>query len=308
MIVTYVVKDNDTLEAIAAQFGVNWQDIVTYNHLHFPYIAPNPQDYQVAASGSVVFTLPFAESVPVVIPQGTLVAAPGINTQLTRYYKTTQAVTINPGSLSATVTVQCTQTGPVGNIGANRITQIVGNNPYNLAVTNPQPFTNGKSLNIATTGTVLYIPLRADMTAPSQPIIDFYAEFCKTDICLGPDGEFQVGNDGDLLVVSGLDNLAQDLKLRLETDKRDYIPNPNYGSNLLAIATSGEPYREKLLELEVTEVLKQDPRIKDVVNVQVSIVYPVARITADVTLVSEPERVHRLSLPLPLKERAAIGS
>lgn len=307
MLQTYIVRDNDTIVGIAEQFGVNWYDIVSYNKLDYPYISSNPQAYQTYASGSVTFTLPFAESVSVVIPQGSKVAAPGINTNLTRYYTVTSTVTINPGSLSVAATVQCTLSGDIGNIGPNRITQIVGANPYNLTVTNSQAFTNGTSLNVATTGTTLYIPLQENMTPPQQQITDFYAEFCKTDIYLAPDGEFRVSNDGDLLAVSGLDNLALDLRLRLETAKGDYVPDPSFGTNLLEIAASGEVYREKLMELEVTECLNQDPRIGEVVNVSVQVVYRVANITADVTLASEPERRYRLNISVPIEGSVAGG-
>lgn len=291
MIITYIVKDNDTIESIAEYFYHDrnrWIDIVTYNQLDYPYISLNPQDYQTYASGNVIFSLPYTLNTPVTIPQGTIVIAPGINTQLTRYYQTTQPVTIYPGQLSATVNVQCTVAGDIGNIGANRITQIQGPNPYNLTVTNPQPFTNGKQLNVATVGTVIYIPLDGEV-ANTSSTTDYYAELCKADIYLDETGEFLIAPDGDLLTVSGLDNLALDLKLRLETPKGEYIPNPNFGSNLLDIATSGEPYAQKLLQLEVEEVLKQDPRIKDVTNVLINTEYPHSDILVNIVLINESE-------------------
>lgn len=290
MILTYIVRENDTLESIAEHFYHDrdkWQIIAEYNKLDYPYISSDPQNYQTYASGTVVFSLPYVIQNPVVIPAGTQVTAPTLNTQITRYYIVTATVTINPGSLTATANVRCTMKGTIGNVGPNRITQIIGANPYGLTVTNPTAITNGKELNIATTGSILSIPLDDNVTPPQQPITDYYAELCKTDIVLTPSGEFTVGLDGDLLTVTGIDNLTQDLKIRLETAKGDYIVDTTFGTNLLNIATNNMPQRETLMELEIKEVILADPRVKDVTNVSVEITYPTAYITAEVVLAND---------------------
>ena len=105
----------------------------------------------------------------------------------------------------------------------------------------------------------------------------------ERDLKLGKDLRFQfdeVGADlvatpkGDLGSVSGEDNLAQAIIDRLATEQGelDDLGHANYGSNLDAFIgeVNDEETRQRIM-LAVSECLAQEERIKEVINVSVTV-------------------------------------
>jgi len=85
-----------------------------------------------------------------------------------------------------------------------------------------------------------------------------------TDIYL-IDGDFQIGANGDLLVLDEKKTLIQDVINRLKTVKGSYEIHPDYGTNIYNyIRASADDLT--LLELinEIEEELLKDPRIWEV--------------------------------------------
>lgn len=91
-----------------------------------------------AATGELTIT----GTAKLVIPAGSLFSTAAINNATSVDYETLEAVTI-PESGSITVEVRCTQTGIVGNTGANTIIMVSSNLHGITAVTNPEAVTGG---------------------------------------------------------------------------------------------------------------------------------------------------------------------
>ena len=69
---------------------------------------------------------------------------------------------------------------------------------------------------------------------------------------------------GDILTVSGLDNLKQALNARLLTPKGALLLHPNYGSNLHKLFNRATRNQIRLIENEIMRTLKTDARVQDV--------------------------------------------
>lgn len=91
-----------------------------------------------AASGSITVS----GNAGTIIPTGSLFATAAVNDEPSVAYETTEPATI-PESGSVTIPIQCTQTGVIGNTGANTIILVAGKNTGITSVTNPDPITGG---------------------------------------------------------------------------------------------------------------------------------------------------------------------
>lgn len=94
----------------------------------------------------------------------------------------------------------------------------------------------------------------------------------------------------DLATVSGRDNLAQAVIMRLLTPVGELAPlgHPNYGSRLHElIGRENTPTNHNLIKLYILESLKQEPRIAAVSAVEVA-PHPIHRMRVDVTLTLQP--------------------
>lgn len=90
----------------------------------------------IAATGVVKFTRDSAATTDYTIPSGTTVGTGGDDNVT---FVTTESTTINSGTSSAKANVECTETGPVGNVGAGTVTVLVEKPTGVDSVTNPNP-------------------------------------------------------------------------------------------------------------------------------------------------------------------------
>lgn len=76
----------------------------------------------------------------------------------------------------------------------------------------------------------------------------------------------------EVATVSGAENLKQQLTLRLLCEKGELIYYPEYGTRLYKLLTkSMTPNRIKEIQSEVADTCMQDPRVDEVIDVQVSV-------------------------------------
>ncbi len=76
----------------------------------------------------------------------------------------------------------------------------------------------------------------------------------------------------DIASVSGRDNLVQALNLRLNARKGELreLGHPNYGSRLhTLLGKLNNTVNRKLLEAYTRECLRQEPRVKDIIHIDV---------------------------------------
>ncbi len=145
------------------------------------------------------------------------------------------------------------------------------------------------------------------------------SEALKTDLLLNeleygydltPSEELIVGTkrktlqSGDLRVVSAEDNLGQAIVLRLKTRKGELADfgHPDYGSRLYELI--GEPNNERtraLLRSIIIECLEQEPRIKQVLDVKLSVAtYSQSIVSVDITIIPV-DRNTQLSFNVPIR-------
>lgn len=90
-----------------------------------------------ASTGVIRFERDAAASSDYAIPAGTVVGTGGDETVR---FRTTESVTLSSGTSSVEADIACTETGTVGNVGANSIQVLVSGSVQGVdSVTNPQP-------------------------------------------------------------------------------------------------------------------------------------------------------------------------
>ena len=92
----------------------------------------------------------------------------------------------------------------------------------------------------------------------------------KTDISLM--GDMQVAADGDLMTVSGLNNLRQAIWHRLITVPGSLVHRPTYGCGILLYQNAPTSFtnQQKIASL-INDQLPQDPRIQSVTGVSLTL-------------------------------------
>jgi len=107
---------------------------------------------------------------------------------------------------------------------------------------------------------------------PVQTIIPFTDEQYGRDIKLRTDlNAVEPSSSGDLNLATLKNNFLQALRHRLLTNKGEMYANPNYGSELYKIV--GKPLNDStisLAKLYVIGAINQDPRIKDILNIDIT--------------------------------------
>lgn len=99
------------------------------------------------------------------------------------------------------------------------------------------------------------------------------AKVFEIDIALDVDGLLQADADGDLAVVSGVDNLKQALKNRVVTDNGELIFHPEYGTLVRQLLGAMNGPNAGLLAAQyVSASLLLDPRVQSVDKSVVNIV------------------------------------
>ncbi len=118
------------------------------------------------------------------------------------------------------------------------------------------------------------------------------------DISLDQNGQKKVGPGGDVLFVSGIENMKQALRIRVNTLVGELGLHPEYGSQLqLYVGTNQNSSWSEIAKALVHDCLIQDPRIHDVVNLTYSTVGDASYINAQVQ-VSEGGQLVSSIIPL----------
>lgn len=126
-----------------------------------------------------------------------------------------------------------------------------------------------------TTGDKILLPIEIVSGRSTEAIVDQSDELLYgSDLLLessgGYGGELSVDQYGDLAIASGLASLRQDLRHRLIVPYGSLPYHPEYGSDLSSII--GRKLDTNMIEkatLEVSKVLRSDPRVVDIVDLVV---------------------------------------
>ncbi len=286
MVKEYIIKNNDTVQSIAKKFfndPSRWRDIIFYNNLTYPFITDDLDfEKETFATGSVRFYLNAVKGVDVVIPKNTVVKVEGTE----KRYKTQSTRTIPAGSFFIEAEIKCEFIGYWGNAGSGTINKI---DPEiaDLFVINDQSLLNGISKNVKKTGEILLIPIDVEENY-SKKIFDNYLEnLGKEDIFLRND--IAIDDYGDLLSLTGLQNIAQRINFRLEIEKGELIYHPEYGTNFFQILGRNEPFVKKRMEIEVREVILSDEAVSDVFIESLEIKKDNVEINCNIKLINQDE-------------------
>ena len=129
---------------------------------------------------------------------------------------------------------------------------------------------------IKTFGDVIYLPVVVELDESSDTIGN-YDEFgidlsLSTDnfaLSLNGGGDLSTNQYGDLLTISGIRTLTQDITHSLLTELGTLPLHPEYGSTILSLIGSKRVlgWEQKIL-IEVERVIRCDDRVTDVVGIE----------------------------------------
>ena len=140
--------------------------------------------------------------------------------------------------------------------------------------------------NVASVGDVIFIPSYDYKVAPksselTQKIMEEQAYGCDLDIYTATDdngkakdldikGELS-GDNGDLRLARGIENLKQQLTIKLSTRKGTIMLHPNWGCDVLnMVGTKGTEENLTDMMLMVREAILEDFRVVSVSNLSIS--------------------------------------
>lgn len=293
------IQDGDTIESIIKKNGglspdvaSVWQQIATLNNLEYPYVAPNSEfQTQVYATGTVTFY----GAPSTVVPSGTRVSyTPPSGTPI--YFRTNSQVTLDATG-QGTVSVTAEAPGALANIGPLSINEIVDalGDPLVIAgltsVSNTSETVGGRIWQVLRPGDNILLPVPANQEG-QEPYLDRGPSNSKNlfgrDIFLDETGDFVSDAGGDLRTVDGIENMEVAVINRLQTEPTELVKHPDYGLNLVRlVGEPGDSNAAALMKLEMKATLLQDPRIKDVRDVTVTIKDQQMAVNANLTLIDE---------------------
>lgn len=168
--------------------------------------------------------------------------------------------------------------------------------------------TDVKEGNVANVGDTIFIPSYDYENAPSasgitEETMAEQAYGCDLDIytALDDNGKAQnlelrgilSGDNGDLRLAKGINNLKQQITIRLSTVKGSNMLHPEFGSRLLNLAGK-KGTEENLIDmmLEVKETILSDFRVVDVDNVNIKKTGTLVVINCDIQPISPYPMFH----------------
>jgi len=129
--------------------------------------------------------------------------------------------------------------------------------------------------HVAVPGDKLLIPVSSSfgdnttpdvIDIPSTIDLSYLEKKLGTDLRLSPDFDLCLGNSGDLEVISGAENMGQQIVLKISYEKGDLLNYPMVGSNLV-VGSKVKPL--SIMKDDLIRTLRQDPRISKVTNVAI---------------------------------------
>lgn len=116
----------------------------------------------------------------------------------------------------------------------------------------------------------------ANPTAPNIQVSSYGPyPLLGQDVFLHPEtGEGMIGPNGDLMVVNGLECLAQDIRIHLLTERGELLLHQDWGFGRGKIIGAGQAKRDvqaQILRADVIDVLNSEPRVAEVLAVDISV-------------------------------------
>lgn len=285
----YRIKDGDTIQNVAQRIAGDtstWMDIAFINNLRYPFISNDPTLLNEQNTPTIVLTQRAD-------PGDTTIFINGTNAFVTEgavLFFQLQSPLSNGTlkNISDVVTVDAVfvdQQVPA-NTRVRLKTPLF--NTY-LAGTNVDILrTVNTTARVATTGDFILVPAGQDnnsLVQSDQLDVSKAQSILGTDIFLDADGLVRADTSGDLQTVVGIPNLNQALRHRLLTELNELDYHPTYGNVLLEyVGYLNAPVLSVLANHEIARTLLQDPRVKAVKSVTVSIIGDTLSVRAEVEI------------------------
>lgn len=296
MAIEHTLTDADTIQGLAAKYGITWAKIADYNGLEFPYTLTSDQAIETLyASGYLKVTRGLFSSALIVLKNSTFtteVDAQGI----VKTYGVVEDTVIPAGAAVGYLYVRCINYGTFGNAIASAIV-VAGKVNTNLGVyggfteiRNEFPIDNGTDAKVLVTGQTIYIPAETALGASEANMSigtsDVLIAIGGEDISLSADGDMEDDGYGDIGTKVGVDNIAQSVNHRLMTRRGSLPKHTSYGSNLhTLIGKAYLPYINKLVELDIVDTLNYDDRLGDITLNDISVTGTSVYVDLTVTVV-----------------------
>lgn len=273
------VRTTDTIARLAARYlgdAGRWREIATANGLRYPYISDDP----LVQYGPrlAVYQLPDAVNIG-----QRLIPLPGAELAL-----------IRPG-----VRFVVSRVDEYGTTTTDAsLVDAYDGNSLTLAEPLAAPYPAGSQIEVyippgeivgrvARPGEALIIPDAVDQaTAAEQAEDDRFGR----DLAVDEAGLLRLTTIGDLAVVAGVANLAQQLRHRLQTPRGALARHGAYGCDMHAyIGQASGPTLVVLIQAAIAQALIDDPRVANVESVSVAQLGE--RLEAVVQVTAQSERV-----------------
>lgn len=262
-LVTYIVGQGDTLEILAQKLmgDVNQvRSLIQTNLLRYPYISDKPSDQFAGQKGVIYLTAQHVDASQLQISNpNSIVIQPN------------DTVFLIQGKASGSAVVASSSQTTVDLASAT-----VGTFDQAANVT---IFTNQQNVytQVLQTGDVMLYPSDRSSTTGSDSL------FLGTDWKLDEKG-FLLKTDGDISMVSGLDNLFQALSLRLKTAVGSLNLHSDYGNGMYQLlGEANQPQFKGLVKYHIEKCAAQDIRIRNVKVTEITIAE--GKVFASLTLV-----------------------
>lgn len=298
-ILNYTVRQGDQLERIALKYmgdASNWVQIAILNSLDYPYISDDLAFVRlIKATGTVTFRRTVGTVGAIVIPIGASVYVPATVNAPARYYVTDAACTILNGTDTIDQAISAVAPGELWNTPSLTVTGLNFTVTNLGSVKNSNPITGGAVLNVKLPGETLMV--YTDATGATGTIgvntkalqgESFYAALLGTDIGLDKNGDLQADSRGGLALVSGLSNLRDAVRHRLQTSLAWYVYYPSYGTGMeKAIGQRGDEVWMQWAAVEAERTVRSDPRVANVQNMKVAFQHGILTLNFDITAIGE---------------------
>lgn len=249
---------SDTLAGLAARFygdPTRWREIVTANELRPPYISSDPLDQYGAALASYLSPLPIAA--------GQLTIAIAGDARILR--PAARVIFMRQTTSGAQLMDVCL----VANFAAGVLTLQTPPTNYYPAGTALRIYAPAGALRgmVAKPGDSIIIPGIGNQTANTSTADDRYGRDLRCDA----QGRLLLTDAGDLDLLDGVANLAQQLRNRLLCERGAMVRHPAYGCDAPAyVGQTTGPTLAALLQGAVASALTDDPRVASVSGITVS--------------------------------------
>lgn len=277
---TYVVQQGDSIEGIAQRLlrdRSRWRDLVALNRLRYPFLSDDPADQLGRPLLTTSLSVPFHGGLVLQLvdydqgayASGNYVLLSGTGGALGQ--QIWDLTTIFGWGRLRLGYMQWSSEMQAGFTAAQLAALPQQNLLYLVGVPN---HTYGSGAPVAVyadpalqrsfvLGTGMLLRLPADASSSNVLLISDseYRDLLGTDLALGRDGTLSLALR-DLATVSGVDNLAQALRIRLTTELGELIRYPDYGNALLARIGSTDPSLRLFAYAEVSRAVLADPRIE----------------------------------------------